>query len=349
MLLLSMIACGVNKAGNTNENKDSVESAGGVSGDSNNPNEIKENVTIMITSTYSPKTLELKSINMQTYFGKYGIETNNMMDTSVPQLKLNGKSIYLSKEHSKEIRNFAVQIYNSLVGDEQSSINAMYPVICDEFAKSDTSVHIPYELSRNVEAYINDVKLSGDVSDAQIGCWAFTEVKEEELAEYQVAVRKRENSNGTSYMRPLEVRLIINLETANSDELANYLDTVWNEDVDSAFSYYARGETDFIDTFVSVASDSNEQVTSESAAAEDFGVVGRWIPNQAEMYYCIELNMDLTGTLYRADKTYPLTYTYSGGKVTVITDFDGTSIKTLYYYENGKLISDQDNTFYTRE
>ena len=79
------------------------------------------------------------------------------------------------------------------------------------------------------------------------------------------------------------------------------------------------------------------------------GVVGRWVPDHGDMYYCIELNMVLSGTLYRADKTYPLTYTFDGKKVRIVTDFDGSSIKSEYYYEDGKLISDQDNTIFIRE
>ena len=357
MLVLGLTACGesastdsatstektaVDSQANTNtetgENKENLNNAG--------------NIEIRITEKYSPQTLELESVSLDYSVRSRRIETQNLLIPSVLTLGANDKSqqkIYLSQENTNALRNMSIQIYDELIKDNQDAFDQIYQEMCTRLADGNTD-HMPCNTDTELSLDLGGKTYQGIVESSEVEIGSIRgAIKEDKLPEYKASVRKRTNDAGVvDYSVVQDIQIVVKVQIENFDELEASIMQIWDEDVNAGYDYVGAN-IDFIDQCIAGTSSAVAENTDSGNADENMGVVGRWVPDHGDMYYCIELNMALSGTLYRADNTYPLTYTFDGKKVRIVTDFDGSSIKSEYYYEDGKLISDQDNTIFIRE
>lgn len=322
----------------TSENKEELNNAG--------------NIEIRITEKYSPQTLELESVSLDYSVHSRRIETENLLIPSVLTLRANDKSqqkIYLSKENTNALRNMSIQIYDELIEDNQGDFDQIYQEMCTRFADGNMD-HMSCNTDTELRLDLDGKTYQGTVESSEVEIGSIRgAIKEDKLSEYKAPVRKRVNDNGAvDYSVVQDIQIVVKVQIENFDELESRIMQIWDEDVNAGYDYVGAN-IDFIDQCIAGSSSTVAANTDSGNSDENMGVVGRWVPDHSDMYYCIELNMTLTGTLYRADKTYPLTYTFDGKKVRIVTDFDGSSIKSEYYFEDGKLISDQDNTIFIRE
>ncbi len=263
------------------------------------------------------------------------IDTGKLIEPQFSRMRANSVSTYPSIEHINEIRAFGIGLYNKLVlpytDTYREEFNTMHLAVANE--EDIKAVSVANLFKDEVTENFGSVEVKGLVTDAY-------------LSKGDVVVPK------DSPKRMESMELAVTLTIDDKASLINYVNEIMSEDESKKYEYTEDDEGS-ITTLLTIPDSSSSAETSgdssDSSKSEDTGVFGRWIPSYSEMYYCLELNSNCTGTLYRGNKTYPLTFVINGNKINVTVDFDGSAIKSQYFYEDNTLVSDQDNTIFTRE
>lgn len=348
-LAIGLMACGKSRDADTEatavveesfgvEEKDAVNGVGKEES-AENPNGGTFAADIEIQ--YNPDTLEHKAVNILFRGLGVNIESSDLTYDAAPYFVIGEEKVYMSDVDSNDIRNFCIDLYSDLLLKKQAYIDECYLQIAKGVSADEkVIIDLKDEIPTTFSLVLGEDTFDGSVEEA--------------------IVRQMHVSYGSDDVPKLEsIYVIINFSTNNKQGLVDKIEKMLTDSEGMGYDYRYEGPK-FITRYLELpeqgiqALDDNLQENTEEAlnneAPQGAGVVGRWIPSSStDMYYCIELRMNCTGTLYRADKEYPLTFKINGNYVTVTTEFDGSSIKTEYFYENDTLISDQDETIFIRE
>lgn len=349
ILTMGLMACGKSRDADTEttavveesfsvEEKDAVNNAG-KDEDTENPDGGTFAADIVIE--YYPETLEYKGVDMSFRGLGVNVKTSNLTENVAPYFLIGEEKVYMSDIASNDIRGFGIDMYSDLLLEKQEYIDECYLEIAKGVsADEEVIIDIKDEIPETFSLMLGEDVFDGNVEEA--------------------IVRRYRTSYGSDDVPELQsICVEIAFYTNNKQGMVDEIEQMFSDSEGMGYDYRYEAPN-FITRYLELpeqekqVSDDNLQENKEEAsnneAPQGTGVVGRWIPSSStDMYYCIELRMNCTGTLYRADKEYPLTFKINGNYVTVTTEFDGSSIKTEYFYENDTLISDQDETIFVRE